>query len=279
MNNPISFPTIPGAVVIQRFGNWNPKLYANGRHMGVDIAGTVGTPILAACAGVVSLVHLTGAHGYGRHVIIEHGDFKTLYAHLHKVAVADGVAVEAGDLLGEMGGDPNDSDKIDGASTGPHLHFELLTDSLPDLDSIKTPYGYAVDPLAYLSKRFLPPPAYIGEVLEYTGVKIRTSPNEADKSNVIGAISFNARVEIAEKLPRAKSGVAWGRLRALRPEYVAIGEDSRVYIKLTPTQPAPQPEPTPPAEKATDETAARLDELDRAIAYLNERRRKINPNV
>ena len=64
-------------------------------------------------------------------VAIDHGDdSETRYAHLSSVAVAAGELVRQGDVIGYVGST--------GASTGPHLHFELRFD------------GRAVDPLGYL---------------------------------------------------------------------------------------------------------------------------------
>lgn len=67
----LTYPTTPTAYTVQRWGNVNYSMYPGGRHMGIDIGGPmVGAPIYAVCDGVVKEVNLVGAHGYGRHVII-----------------------------------------------------------------------------------------------------------------------------------------------------------------------------------------------------------------
>ena len=100
-------------------------------HHGIDIAGPIGTPILAAASGVVITAEWhTG--GYGNLVEIEHSDGSiTLYAHNNRILVNAGDQVEGGQLIAEMGST--------GFSTGPHLHFEV---HLPEEGS--------VNPLAYL---------------------------------------------------------------------------------------------------------------------------------
>jgi murein DD-endopeptidase MepM/ murein hydrolase activator NlpD len=87
-------------------------------HNGIDIAGRIGTPIVAARSGTV--VHVESQIGnYGRFVIVSHpGGFQTLYAHLDNFAVRRGQYVSTGEKIGELGNT--------GLSTGPHLHFSII---------------------------------------------------------------------------------------------------------------------------------------------------------
>jgi murein DD-endopeptidase MepM/ murein hydrolase activator NlpD len=89
-------------------------------HRGIDIAGPIGTPIVAAAAGeVVSAGWSSG--GYGNLVEVKHGDGSiTLYAHNNKILVRPGQWVEQGEQIAEIGST--------GYSTGPHLHFEIRPD-------------------------------------------------------------------------------------------------------------------------------------------------------
>ena len=98
-------------------------------HSGVDIAGPMGSTIVAADSGTVvatysGCVHNWGKSGdcgcggsYGNYVMIDHGNGKmTIYGHLSSVAVGAGSVVSKGTTIGYMGST--------GHSTGPHLHFE-----------------------------------------------------------------------------------------------------------------------------------------------------------
>jgi murein DD-endopeptidase MepM/ murein hydrolase activator NlpD len=85
-------------------------------HHAVDIANSEGTEIRAAESGRVVIAHRIGG-GYGKTVVINHGDFQTLYAHLSGIKVNVGDSVPKGWLIGQMGNT--------GHSTGSHLHFEI----------------------------------------------------------------------------------------------------------------------------------------------------------
>jgi murein DD-endopeptidase MepM/ murein hydrolase activator NlpD len=115
--------------ISSRFGVRNISVGGNTFHGGVDIAAPMGTPVVAAQDGVVVRAGWIGAYGYA--VFVDHeGGAQTRYAHLSAMAVTPGARVAQGELLGWVGST--------GASTGPHLHFELRF------------AGRAVDPLGYL---------------------------------------------------------------------------------------------------------------------------------
>lgn len=109
------------------------------QHRGADIAAPIGTPVVAAGDGVVSYAGSMG--GFGNVIMITHstdgGIFTTVYAHLSKISVSTGQVVDKGSYIGAIGNT--------GASTGPHLHFEMhignWTASGPS----------AVNPLRYVS--------------------------------------------------------------------------------------------------------------------------------
>jgi murein DD-endopeptidase MepM/ murein hydrolase activator NlpD len=91
-------------------------------HLGIDIAAGTGTPIYAADGGYVVLSG-RDTWGYGNQVVIDHGNgFLTRYAHLHKILVQAGQSVKKNQKIGLMGST--------GRSTGPHLHFEILNNSV-----------------------------------------------------------------------------------------------------------------------------------------------------
>jgi len=270
----LAFPTLPHLQISQNWGNVNPALYANGRHMGIDIAGMVGSAIYAACPGIVAEVNTINMHGYGRHVIIEHGDFKTLYAHLHTIKVSQGQAVEAGEVIGTMGGDPLDNDPIDGASSGPHLHFEVILRSAPQSDTIATFAGYTVDPFEYLLKRFGEKTVKLGTVIESSGVRVRLLPDTSKGAIVLGALKRYDEISIVEM--KETGSDLWVRILSLRAEWACAIYQGRKYITL---RDAPEPVEVetsePSAESTADEKAIRLDEVKRLLAILEVRKNEL----
>lgn len=96
-------------------------------HKAIDIAASSGSPVYAAEDGTVSYVQIwdgsydtTGMMSYGHMVEIRHADGNTtLYAHLSEINVQQGEKVVRGQRIGRVGSTGN--------STGPHLHFEVIT--------------------------------------------------------------------------------------------------------------------------------------------------------
>jgi len=88
----------------------------------------LGDIMVSAGPGVVSRVADAGDTGYGKHVIVDHGDGQsTLYAHLTSFWVTAGQQVDQATILGLVG--------ESGGVTGPHLHFEERLD-----DAVQQPY-------------------------------------------------------------------------------------------------------------------------------------------
>jgi len=91
-------------------------------HTGLDFSAEIGTPILAAAGGMV--VSTEQHADYGKLVEVDHGNgLLTRYAHVSKVLVKTGDLVKRGQPLAQVG--------TSGRSTGPHLHFEVLVDGVP----------------------------------------------------------------------------------------------------------------------------------------------------
>jgi hypothetical protein len=107
--------------------------WLNGRddlHTGVDIGAPEGTPVYAMLPGTVRVAAPSGAlSGYGNVVVLQHGaNVFTLYAHLSRVDVQEGRALELGAPLGLVGrtaGTRADPGKMF-ATSGAHLHLEFL---------------------------------------------------------------------------------------------------------------------------------------------------------
>lgn len=99
------------------------------KHRALDIATWDGAPIYAADSGYVVVAQWDNT-GYGLMAIIDHGNgFKTLYAHTSRLSVSAGDEVLQGAQIGEVGSSGN--------STGPHLHFEIITNGVK-----RNPWGY-----------------------------------------------------------------------------------------------------------------------------------------
>ena len=101
------------------------------KHMGIDLAAPIGTPIIAAAAGKAVLVGVSGAAG-GNRIRIDHGGgLWTSYEHLSRFDVREGQDVAAGQVIGRVGNT--------GIGTGPHLHFTVWKD------------GKETNPLPYIT--------------------------------------------------------------------------------------------------------------------------------
>ncbi|WP_461123035.1 M23 family metallopeptidase [Saccharothrix stipae] len=96
-------------------------------HYGVDIANSIGTPILSAMDGVV--VEAGPASGFGLWVRVQHHDGTiTIYGHVNETLVSAGQQVHAGQQIATMGNR--------GQSTGPHLHFEVWINGSQKIDPV-----------------------------------------------------------------------------------------------------------------------------------------------
>ena len=98
-------------------------------HKGIDIANSVGTPIVAVQSGRVTFAGWNDG-GYGYLVEIIHDDgSRSLYAHQSRILVQVGEEVSQGQQVGQMGST--------GRSTGPHLHFEIHAPGLGAVNPMK----------------------------------------------------------------------------------------------------------------------------------------------
>lgn len=110
--------------VTSRFGErLHPITGQRKQHRGVDYGAPEGTPVFAVGDGVVTT--LAADASAGNHLKLDHAsDFQSWYLHLHHFAagLAKGSQVKQGEVIGYVG--------TTGASTGPHLHFELHRNGL-----------------------------------------------------------------------------------------------------------------------------------------------------
>jgi murein DD-endopeptidase MepM/ murein hydrolase activator NlpD len=121
----LHFPV--AGTVSSGFGN-----RSGSKHAGIDILAPAGTDVVASSPGIVEYTG-SGKRGYGRAVILDHGEgITTLYGHLATICVQSGETVPAGAVIGTVGRSGN--------ATTFHLHFELRVD------------GEAVDPTPHLNR-------------------------------------------------------------------------------------------------------------------------------
>jgi murein DD-endopeptidase MepM/ murein hydrolase activator NlpD len=100
----------------------HPIFHYRSFHTGIDIGAPYGAPIRAAQPGTVVDVVYLGA--FGMVTVIDHGfSLATMYAHQSAVLVHPGQHVQAGQIIGNIG--------CTGWCTGPHLHFEVWSQSNP----------------------------------------------------------------------------------------------------------------------------------------------------
>ena len=94
----------------------------NRQHAGVDLAAEAGTDILASDSGTVIFSGESG--GYGNLIILDHQNgYKTYYAHASKLYLGVGEKPDKGEVIAAVGSTGN--------STGPHLHFEIRKEDVP----------------------------------------------------------------------------------------------------------------------------------------------------
>lgn len=92
-------------------------------HKGMDIANRPGTPVVAPADGVVVFAGSEG--GYGKVLVVDHGyGVKTRYAHLSEIRVKPGEKIKRGQGIAAVGNT--------GRSTGPHLHYEVRVNGIPE---------------------------------------------------------------------------------------------------------------------------------------------------
>lgn len=118
---------VAGAYKSSDYGwRYDPYYHVSQLHAGVDLAVGAGTPVHAGAAGRVVYAGWNG--GYGNYTCLLHGSYQgrslsSCYAHQSSIGVSYGQWVGRGQYIGRVGST--------GASTGPHLHFEVRLDGSP----------------------------------------------------------------------------------------------------------------------------------------------------
>ncbi len=117
------------------------------KHNGIDLPAWLGTPVRATAPGQVVHAHRVytpGFSGYGRVVVLEHGNgiAYTLSAHLHEVRCERGDWVFPGQVIGTVGNSVFTKEQPQLERGGTHLHFEAaahpypMSNTVPRLDPV-----------------------------------------------------------------------------------------------------------------------------------------------
>jgi murein DD-endopeptidase MepM/ murein hydrolase activator NlpD len=156
-------PIVAGEMTSPFGMRYHPILRYARMHTGVDWGAPIGTPILAAGAGVVIKAEFTS--GYGRRVEIQHANgYVTTYSHMSGFArgIVAGARVTQGQVIGYLG--------QSGLATGPHLHYEVIIN------------GNFVDPMAIKLAR----------TREFDGKMLAAFKRERDRIDQLMAQAPNA---------------------------------------------------------------------------------------
>ena len=195
--------------------------YAAGQHRGIDIAGALGTPVVAAAAGEVRFAGTAGSSGLTVSVRTDDG-FDTSYLHLGAAHVRAGERVSAGQRLGDVG-----TSGVRSAGA-PHLHFGVR--------EAGSRHGYR-DPLAFLP----PPPAAAPE-----------APATAPLPEPVPAVPVVAPEPLRRPGPARRRLPGARRIPVRRP--APAPRQAPLPGRSPLRRPAPQPTPAP---LAAPEPAAR----------------------
>ncbi|PVY24600.1 peptidase M23-like protein [Williamsia muralis] len=105
-------------------------------HDGLDIANTIGTPVISTTDGVV--IESGPANGFGLWIRIRQDDGTIgIYGHINETLVTTGQQVSAGEQIATVGNR--------GYSTGPHLHYEVWAEDGTKLDPVQWLGGRGVE--------------------------------------------------------------------------------------------------------------------------------------
>jgi murein DD-endopeptidase MepM/ murein hydrolase activator NlpD len=174
---------INGARISSSFGNRRHPISGYTKlHKGTDFAAPTGTPVYAAGNGTVQRASRYG--GYGNYIRIKHGKgYETAYAHLSKYAkgIKAGKKVKQGDVIGYVGST--------GASTGPHLHYEVYVNDKPvNAMSLKLPTGRKLADDPAMLDEFKAHKAMVDALRAAQGAKIEGPALTADASGNTAAL-------------------------------------------------------------------------------------------
>lgn len=122
----LSKPLRTNYVITSKYGNRYLKEYKSYHfHNGIDLAAPVNTPLYALSFGTVVFTGFNGS--YGNTVVISYlNGYKSLYAHMSSnFLVKVNQTVNSNTIVGYIGPKTLEDGRLNGRTTGPHLHFSL----------------------------------------------------------------------------------------------------------------------------------------------------------
>ncbi|MFZ9615380.1 MAG: M23 family metallopeptidase [Fluviibacter sp.] len=166
-------------------GQWTWKGY----HTGQDFLDPRGTPVYAIRDGIVINAKMN-ANGpaYGNSILIDHGPFQSLYAHLSKIMVKAGAKVKAGQVIGLSG-------ETGTGARGPHLHFEIRKNGNP------------VNPGSYLAGGAMPKESSISKVVSRITKTVNRNPGASEGDEGDGSQFMNMPSSVGSMFNLSSSGL------------------------------------------------------------------------
>lgn len=108
--------------IIPVVGIVSKKFSEESGHQGTDFSAQPGSPVFATGSGMIESAGKMGE--LGNTIVINHGNgFTTSYSHLESIKTRKGSSVHKGDVIGTVG--------QTGTTTGPHLHYTIKKDGVP----------------------------------------------------------------------------------------------------------------------------------------------------
>jgi murein DD-endopeptidase MepM/ murein hydrolase activator NlpD len=153
-------------------------------HLGVDYAAPIGTPVVALADGIIASAGRNGRAG--KYVALTHyGVYRTAYSHLSKFGrgVKKGKKVHQGQVIGYVG--------TTGASTGPHLDFQLKK------------FGKPINPLSFKSPGGPPVKQAYKEAFMQNSIQKLYVLEETEKATIVAANN-----KAPKRKPHAKKVIA-----------------------------------------------------------------------
>ena len=98
------------------------KFSEDASHLGTDFSAQPGNPVFATGSGTVESAGKM--EELGNTIVINHGNgYVTTYSHLMNIKTKKGSPVHKGDIIGSVG--------ATGSTNGPHLHYTIIKDGVP----------------------------------------------------------------------------------------------------------------------------------------------------